>query len=43
MWATGAGVQAATTTKILLVWVLTLPMPMALAGGLYCIGLFLFG
>ncbi len=43
MWATGSGVQATTTTKILLAWVLTLPMSMALGGGLYCLGLFLFG
>jgi phosphate/sulfate permease len=43
MWATGSGLQAATTRKILLAWVLTLPVSMALAGGIYCLGRLLLG
>lgn len=43
MWATGSGVQAATTKKILLAWVLTLPASMAMSGGLYCLGRLLIG
>ena len=35
MWATGSGVQSRTVRAILLAWVLTLPVVMLLAGGLY--------
>ena len=43
MWANDSGIQPETVRKIALAWVLTLPVAMALAGGLYrlataCIG-----
>ena len=35
MWANNSGVQAETVREIALAWVLTLPVAMALSGGLY--------
>jgi len=35
MWANRSGLQAATIREIALAWILTLPVVMALAGGLY--------
>ena len=35
MWANRSGIQASTVREIALAWILTLPVAMALAGGLY--------
>jgi phosphate/sulfate permease len=35
MWANRSGIQPETVREIALAWVLTLPVAMALAGGLY--------
>jgi phosphate/sulfate permease len=35
MWANKSGIQPETVREIALAWVLTLPVAMALAGGLY--------
>jgi low-affinity inorganic phosphate transporter len=37
MWANKSGIQAGTVREIALAWVLTLPVAMALSGGLYWI------
>jgi PiT family inorganic phosphate transporter len=35
MWANGSGIQPQTVREIALAWILTLPVVMLLAGGLY--------
>jgi phosphate/sulfate permease len=42
MWAAGSALQRATVRKILIAWVLTLPVSMLLSGGLYMLGRQLF-
>jgi len=43
MWAAGSGVQPRTVRAILLAWVLTLPVVMLLAGGLYWVATWFTG
>src|SRR5205085_7206295 len=42
MAANGSGLQFGTARKILLAWILTLPITMILAGTLFCLGRLLF-
>ena len=43
MWANKSGIQAETVKEIALAWVLTLPVAMALSGGLYWIATWFVG
>jgi phosphate/sulfate permease len=43
MWANRSGLQSGTVRKIAAAWILTLPMVMALAGGLYVLSLLAIG
>ena len=43
MWANKSGIQPETVREIALAWILTLPVAMALAGGLYWIATFFTG
>ena len=43
MWANKSGIQADTVKEIALAWVLTLPVAMALSGGLYWIATWFVG
>jgi PiT family inorganic phosphate transporter len=43
MWANKSGIQPETVREIALAWVLTLPVAMSLAGGLYWLATFLTG
>jgi phosphate/sulfate permease len=43
MWANKSGIQAETVREIALAWVLTLPVAMALSGGLYWIATWFVG
>ena len=43
MWANDSGIQAGTVRAIALAWVLTLPVAMALSGGLYWIATWFVG
>ena len=42
MWANKSGVQLGTIRKILIVWILTLPMAILLGGGLFFLGVMAF-
>ena len=43
MWANKSGIQSSTVREIALAWILTLPVAMALSGGLYWASTFLTG
>jgi PiT family inorganic phosphate transporter len=43
MWANKSGIQVSTIRKILIAWVLTLPMAILLGGVLFFLGMMISG